>query len=68
MLGVKCKNDLFGYCSDRHRHQVSTHSCSDIGHPGVHVLAVKHVKPCQKDPQKCGFFVTWKEVCLTLNQ
>ncbi|MBA7553555.1 hypothetical protein ES705_46148 [subsurface metagenome] len=63
MLGYRCLKDCFGKCRDPSRQGGTTADCSDIGHPGVHVLSSPSQVGCPLDPQKCGFFVSWKEVC-----
>ncbi|MBA7537617.1 hypothetical protein ES705_29886 [subsurface metagenome] len=63
MPGYRCLNNQSGYCQDPHRQSPYdvADSCSDIG--GVFVLQTSSLAGCHLDPQKCGFFVTWKEVC-----
>ncbi|MBA7532463.1 hypothetical protein ES705_24696 [subsurface metagenome] len=62
-MGYRCLQDNSGYCSDPGRQETCARepSCETID--GVHVLHVPSPTSCTLDPQKCGFFITWKEVC-----
>ncbi|MBA7552478.1 hypothetical protein ES705_45041 [subsurface metagenome] len=63
MTGFRCLNDQTGYCNNPERQCVITADCSDIGHPGVHVLLAKPPASCPLVPRNCGFFIIWEEVC-----
>jgi hypothetical protein len=66
MQGYRCIKDCFGDCRDPSRQGTATADCSDIGHPGVHVLQGTSPCSCTLDPRNCGFFITWKEICRDL--
>jgi hypothetical protein len=61
MPGYRCLNNQAGYCKDPSRAGGSTADCSDIGHPGVHVLQVDGLTGCTLNPRNCGFFLSWNE-------
>ncbi|MBA7536772.1 hypothetical protein ES705_29036 [subsurface metagenome] len=62
MAGYRCHQDFTGYCQDPSRQGETAVGCSDIGHPGVHVLQTSSPTKCTLSPASCGFFITWKEV------
>ena len=63
MPGYRCLNDQRGYCKDSEHRTPSPDNPTIVNAGGVHTL--KDVTPtsCTLDPQKCGFFASWKEVC-----
>jgi len=66
MPGYRCLNNRMGYCQDPRRRGIATADCSDIGHPGVHVLQPSSPRNCTLDPLNCGFFITWQQECQAL--
>ncbi len=61
MTVYRCLMDWAGYCKNPDRQGIVTADCSDIGHPGVHILQTPSSFKCPSNPPECGFFITWKE-------
>lgn len=63
MPGYRCLNDQAGYCSTKPAGEQV-----DIGVPTTLAIDSGYIHhfiigSCKLDPQSCGFFITWQEVC-----
>ncbi|MBA7551202.1 hypothetical protein ES705_43738 [subsurface metagenome] len=63
MPGYRCLNNQAGYCKDSEHRTQSPENPTFVNAGGVHELKYPSPTSCPLDPQNCGSFATWEEVC-----